>query len=143
MEKIEITKETVLSPGDRIEIHFKAPGATWLKATEAALIESRLENHKLFRIRSINYNVPGYLIFTIEVLKTNPIIITAGTIVIAILSVVGIFGIALVVDRMYRFVKTAAGGVSTVGLAVMGIIIALVFFKRQGGGRGGRGGNSY
>jgi len=139
MEKIEITKDTVLDPGDRIEIHFKAPGAKWMKATEAALIESRLENKKEFRIRSVNYNEPGFMIFTIDVLKTNPIVVTAGMIVMAILGVVGIFGIALVADRIYKIAKTPAGGVSTVGLAVMGIIIALIFYKRQGG-RGGRGG---
>jgi len=136
MEKIEITKETVLDPGDRIEIHFKAPGATWLKATEAALIESRLENRKDFRIRSVNYNEPGYMIFTIDVLKTNPVVVTAGMIVMAILGVVGLFAFGFVLDRMYKIQQTVPGGISTVGLAVIGIIVALIFYKRQSGGRG-------
>ncbi len=131
MEKIEIGKNELLSPGDRIEVHFNAPGATWLKATEAALIESRLERREEFRIRSINYQVPGKLIFTIEVLKTNPVIVTAGMIVLAILGVGGILGLVLVLDKILKIIQTTAGSMSTVALAVIGIIVALIFYKKQ------------
>ena len=131
MEKIEIGKNELLSPGDRIEVHFNAPGATWLKATEAALIESRLERREEFRIRSINYQVPGKLIFTVEVLKTNPIVVTAGMIVLAILGVGGILGLVLVLDKILKIIQTPAGSMSTVALAVIGIIVALIFYKKQ------------
>lgn len=130
MEKVEIDKDQVLSPGERIEIHFKAFGPTWLKATEAALIENRLERREGFRIRSINYQVPGALIFTVDILKTNPIVITAGLIVMAILSVAGILGLALILDKIYKIVQTVPGGIGTVSLAVIGIIVALIFYKR-------------
>lgn len=131
MKKVEISQDEVLQPGDIAEIHFKAPGATWLKATEAAWIESRLENRKEFRIKSINYQVEGELIFTVEVLKTNPVVVTAGLIVMAILSVAGIFGLGLVLDRIYKIVQTTAGSVGTVGIAVVAIIVALIFYKRS------------
>lgn len=131
MEKIEIQKDDPLVPGDRIEIHFRAPGPTWMKAAEAAGIEWRLENRKEFRIRSVNYNEPGRLIFTIEVLKTNPVVVTGGMIVMAILGVAGILGLALILDKIYKIVSTVPGSVGTISLAAIGIIIALMFYKKQ------------
>lgn len=131
--KVEISKDEVLKPGDRVEIHFDAPGPSWLKATTAALIENRLENREGFRIRSINYQEPGKLIFTAEVLKTNPVVVTAGLIIMSILTVAGILGLALVLDKIYKIIQTIPGSVGTVSLAVIGIIVALIFYKRQGG----------
>ena len=91
METIEISKDRKLNPGDIVRMTYKASGATWLKATEAALVESRLQRKEGFYIKSIDYQTPGKIIFTIRVTKTNPIIVTVGYISSLILGAVVVF----------------------------------------------------
>jgi len=127
MEWIEIDKDEPLKPGDRVKLHFKALGLLYAKAAQIAVIEALLGKRADFDLISIE--VPpetNVLIFTVEVRKTNPVIITcaviAGTIALA--------GTAmwLVLDKTEKMVESPAGQAIGIGAIVIGIIVALGIF---------------
>lgn len=131
-EKIEISINKPLNPGDRIEMHFLTTDMFWITAVQIALIESRLENREDFRI--LNHSLPEYnkVIFTIEVLKTNPVIVTAAVIGAAIIGA----GIItwLVLDKVYEIVESPAGTVALAGTGSLGIaalFIAVLLLLRH------------
>ena len=130
MEKIEIDKDRKLNPGDVVLLHFLTPGATWLKATECAMIESSLERRTEFMITGIDYWQPGKVIFEVEVLKTNPLIVTVGYIVSAVLGTTAIF---LAAGWMFEkaelvFETPAAKAISVAALIIAGLLL-FSFFK--------------
>jgi len=130
METIEIDKDRELNPGDIVLLHFKAPGATWIKATECAMIESSLGRRTEFMIRSIDYWQPGKVIIEVEVLKTNPAIVTVAYIVSAVLGTTVIF---LAAGWMFEkaelvFKTPAAKAISVAALIIAGLLL-FSFFK--------------
>jgi len=86
MAKIELDPNQPLSVGDHVELHFKSTGMTWLKATQIYLIEQKLEGRTDFRVDSISTPTlePTSLVFTVEILKTNPVAMTAMYVAIVI-----------------------------------------------------------
>ena len=70
MPRIEIDKDQVLNPGDRVELHFKSSGMAWIKAAQIALIDARLDGRDDWRIRSFETpeDQPTLIICTVEVL---------------------------------------------------------------------------
>ncbi len=86
MEKVEIDKNKPLKPGDRIEMYFKTTGMVWITAAQIAIIEYRLAGRQGFRILSWSLAGPNTVIFTVQVKKTNPVIVTAAVIGVAIIG---------------------------------------------------------
>ena len=128
MEKIEIDKNKPLSPGDVIEMHFKTTGMFWLTATQIALIEYRLADRKDFWI--INHDLPAgnEIIFTIRILKTNPVIVTAAVIG-AIIIGAGVVA-WLTLGKVYQIIESPTGKVLAGGAIVAAIVALLVLLKK-------------
>lgn len=130
MATIAIDKDRELNPGDVVLLHFKTPGATWIKATECAMIESALQKRSEFKITSIDYWQPGKVIFEVKVLETNPVIVTVAFIVSAVLGATGIF---LAAGWMFEkaelvFKAPAAKAISVAALIIAGLML-FSFFK--------------
>ncbi len=130
MTKIKIDEDRELNPGDVVLLHFKAPGATWLKATECAMIESSLERRTEFKMISVDYWQPGKVIYEFEVLKTNPAIITVAYIASAVLGATAIFLAAgWMFEKAELVVKApAVKAISIAGLIIAGLLL-FSFFK--------------
>ncbi len=128
MGKIEIDKDQVLNPGDVVELHYKTPGGTWMKATEAAIVEYALEGRKDFRINSIDYWQPGKVVIEVEVLKTNPVIVTVAVICGAIAIVALSFG--WMFSKAYLVSKSVPALILSVGLVVLAIALAIMYFRK-------------
>lgn len=124
MEKIEIDIDKQLQPGDIVEMHFKTTGMTWLTAAHIAMIEWQIEKRKDFRIRSWTLPANNKVVFAIETLKTNPVIVTAAVIAAAIIGVGVVAWLTL--DKVYQIVESPAGKVAAVGMGSLGIAAAIV-----------------
>ena len=132
MEKIDIDKNKPLEPGDIIEMHFKTIGMVWVTATQIALIEWRVEGRKDFCILSHSLPVGNKVIFTIKVLKTNPVILTAAVIG-AIIIGAGVVA-WLTLDKIYQIMESPAGKVAvagtTVSFAALAVLAILVLVRK-------------
>lgn len=131
MEKIEIDKNKPLNPGDIIEMHFSTMGMVWVKAAQIALIEWRLEGREDFTILSVSTPGTNTVIFTIQVKKTNPLIVTAAYIGAVI---VGLGIVWLIFDKVYQIVESPVGKVAVGGAAVsfaaLAVIAILVLLRK-------------
>lgn len=76
MEWQKIPEDKPLEPGDKVRLTFSAPGPTFLKATEAAMIEATLANKEGYRLTRTDYLTPGKMVFYFDIVKTNPVIVT-------------------------------------------------------------------
>jgi len=128
MVKTEISKDKVLDAGDVVELHFKTHGGVWVKAAECAIVEYSLERRKDFTVTSINYDVPGKVIFTVKVQETNPVIVTVAVICGAIAVAALAFG--WMFDKAYLVAKTMPAQVLSVGLIVVAGVLLYMFFKK-------------
>jgi len=132
MEKIEIDINKPLNPGDIIEMHFKTTGMVWMTAAQIALIEYRLEKRNDFRIVSHSLPMGNEVFFTIRVLKTNPVIVTAAVIGAAIIGAGVVAWLTL--DKVYQIIETPAGktviGGTALFLPAMAIISILMFLRK-------------
>jgi len=132
MEKIEIDKNKPLNPGDVIEMHFKTIGMVWVTAAQIALIEWRLADRKDFRILSYSLPSGDRVIFEVQALKTNPVIVTASVIAAAIIAC----GVVawLMLDKVYQIIEAPAGkaliGGTALFLPALAIIAILVFLRK-------------
>jgi len=132
MEKIEIDKNKPLNPGDIIELHFRSPGMVWIAAAQIALIEWRLEKRKDFRMLSHSLPAGNRVIFTIKILKTNPVVLTAAVIGAAIIGAGVVAWLTL--DKVYQIVESPVGKVAVGGTALFLpalAIIAIIFLLRK------------
>ena len=134
MQKVLIDKDTPLKPGDRIEMHFKSIGMTYIKAAQVALLEKRLAGRQDFTVTGIQApaDQPTTLIFHIEIKGGLPpgvrgiagaaAVVTAAKIA-AIIAALGLFYLAL--HEVYLIVKEVTGSpAGQVGFAGMGIGLA-------------------
>lgn len=132
MEKIEIDKNKPLVPGDRIELHFLTTGMVWLTAAQIALIESRLEKRKDFRILSHSLPANNRVIFTAQILKTNPVIVTASIIGGLIIGAGVVAWLTL--DKVYQIIESPTGkavvGSTAIGFAAIAIMALIGISKK-------------
>lgn len=132
MEKIEIDINKPLNPGDIIEMHFKTIGMVWITSAQIALIEWRLEKRKDFCIVSHSLPANNRVIFTIEILKTNPVVLTAAVIGAVIIGA----GIVawLTLDKVYQIVESPAGkavvGGTALSFAALAVIAILILLRK-------------
>ena len=126
MPKIEVDQDKELWPGDRVELYFKAPGPDWMKAIEAALVESAMENRPDFQIICIDYWQPKRVILEVEVTRTNPAIVTVGLIVGAILATAGLsLAAGWMFEKALLLVEATPTKIGLAGLLIIaGLIIA-------------------
>lgn len=132
MEKTEIDINKPLNPGDIIEMHFKTTGMVWMTAAQIALIEYRLEKRKDFCILSHSLPMGNRVIFTIKVLKTNPVIVTAAVIGGVIIGAGVVAWLTL--DKVYQIIEAPAGkalvGGTALFLPALAIIAILMFLRK-------------
>ena len=128
MQKTKIDKDQELSPGDVVELHFNTPGGDWLKATEAAVVEWSLEGRKDFTVTKIDYWQPGKVILTVEVQQTNPVLVTVAVICGAIALAALAFG--WMFEKAYLVARTVPAQVLSVGLVIVLVAVAFMYFKR-------------
>lgn len=124
----EIDKDQPLNPGDVVELHYNTPGGTWIKATEAAIIEYALERRDDFKITAIDYGQPGKTVITVEVLQTNPVIVTVAVICGAIAIVALAFG--WMFKKAYMVSESVPAQALSVGLVIVAGIIAFMVLKK-------------
>lgn len=132
IKKIEIDKNKPLNPGDIIEMQFKTTSMVWLTATQIALIEWRIEKRKDFRILSHSLPANNRVNFVIEVLKTNPVILTAAVIGGVIIGAGVVAWLTL--DKVYQIIEAPAGkaliGGTALFLPALAIIAILMFLRK-------------
>lgn len=128
MAKTEISKDRVLDAGDVVELHFKTHGGVWVKAAECAIVEHSLERRKEFKVKSIDYQQPGKVIFTVTVRETNPVVVTVAVICGAIAIAALAFG--WMFDKAYLVAKTMPAQVLSLGLIVVAGVLLYMFFKK-------------
>ncbi len=128
-ETVEISEDDPLEPGTKILMHFKTWGGTYITAAEIAMIEWKLEKEDRFRIRSHSLPADQTVIFEIEVLKHNPVLLTAGAIA-AVIIVSGVIGF-LLLTKVERIIDTVfespVGKYATVGVTTVIIVLVLYF----------------
>jgi len=132
MVKTEIDKNKPLNPGDVIELHFRSPGMVWIAAAQIALIEWRLEKRKDFRVLSHSLPAGNRVIFTIKVLKTNPVVVTAAVIGAVIIGAGVVAWLTL--DKVYQIIEAPAGKTMIAGTALFIpalAVLAILFLLRK------------
>ncbi|KPK75276.1 MAG: hypothetical protein AMJ79_11860 [Phycisphaerae bacterium SM23_30] len=149
LQRIPIPKENWEEPlvvGDRVELHFRSTGMTWIKALQIYMIEERLKKQEEFFLRSISTpeDQPTKLIIEVEVRKTNPIFVTvlliSGIVIGAAALVTGLFQITI--EKAYKLVElqkevmqTPAGQIAVGGLGLalplgVGALLLWLFKKK-------------
>lgn len=128
MEKIEIDKDKPLNPGDRIEMYFRSTSMVWIKAAQIALIEYRLAGRKDFQILSWSLAGPNTVIFTVRINKTNPVIVTAAIIGVAIIGAGVVAWLTL--DKVLQIIESPTSKVMAGGAIVAAIVGLLVLIKK-------------
>lgn len=121
--KIKIDKDEALYPGDRIEMSFQTVGLVPLVASQIAYIEWRLKDAPGFRIRSWEFFGDYELIFTIDVIKANPALVTAAVIGGIILSI-GILGL-MSLREVRKIVDAPAARLALGGFGSLAIVVAI------------------
>lgn len=124
----KIPEDKPLQPGDIVRLTFAAPGPDFMKATEAAMIESLLANKEGYQMTSIDYWTPGKMIFKFKITKTNPVVITclaiAGTVMI-----VGSFA-GYLLENTEQLFETPTAVIGSVGLLAVALIVLLSVLRK-------------
>jgi len=124
MQRIEIDPEKPLSAGDLVELHFHSVGLLWLTAAQIGAIDRRLANETHWQIRSWEIPDKNTVVFTVKVLKSNPVIVTVAIIAAAI-SAVGIIA-WLTLSKAYQIIESPGGQVAAAGIGSLGIAAAII-----------------
>ena len=133
MARIEISKDTLLQPGDDIEIVYKIYGLGWLAATQVAAIESKLEGDPKYDLRSVDYDDKTKKVtFGIHIRKPAETIkvyeagIPVTYILIAIASSAVLAFAWLNFEAIYKIVDSPAGQIALAGAGSLGIAAAIL-----------------
>jgi hypothetical protein len=118
--------EATLDPGDIVELTFISTGLFWMMAAHIAAIDYQLANDERFKIRSWTIYEPNKVVFKIEVLKTNPVLVTIAVISAAIIGVGIIFKLTL--DSAHKLVNVPAEALKkpAIQAIAVGIVLALL-----------------
>ena len=128
MQKTEISKDKPLVPGDIIEMHFKSVGMVWIKASQLALIDWRLEGRKDFKILSWSLPNKTTVVFKVEILKTNPMVVTAVVIAAAISA--SLFMCWICLDKVFQIGEGPAGTGLSIGMAAAALAVLAMMLKK-------------
>ncbi len=129
-DKIVITEDEPLQPGDIIEIHFKTLSPVWIKAAHLAAIEWGLRNKPEYELLRYSHGESD-LVLTFKIRKTNPIVVTAALIIKAV-TIIGIgLLLFLSVDVIYKYKSTPAGQLASVIWPAVALGLLYVFAKKS------------
>jgi hypothetical protein len=124
--KIEIDINESLPPGAIVELHFKTLGMAWIQAAQIAAIETWLKyTQSAFEIvKSEVENTK--VIFTVRVIKTNPVIITVAIIAAAIVAVGAVGWLTL--EKAYQIIESPGSTMAfgSIGLIAIAVIAGLI-----------------
>ena len=139
MAKEAIDIDQTLVPGDRIELHFRSTGITLVKATQIAILESKLEKRPDFEVISIQTptDLPKELIFVVEIKgpsKERPQLqkagLSASTIALIIAGLAAGVLLYLTLTSVYKLTSSSAGKLAVagtgVGIAAAGLALLLL-----------------
>lgn len=124
----KIPEDKPLEPGDKVRLTFAAPGPTFLKATEAAIIEASLANKEGYRLTRTDYLSPGKMVFYFDIVKTNPVIVTC----LAIAGMIMVVGAAVgyMFESAEQSVEAIADVIIPAGvLAIVGMVLYMMLRK--------------
>lgn len=115
-----------LDPGDIVELTFLSTGWFWIQATQIAIIDYQLSNDERFKIRSWTIYEPNKVVFKVEVLKTNPALITVAVIAAAIIGVGIVFKLTL--DSAHKLINIPAEALQrpAIQAIAIGVILAVL-----------------
>jgi len=143
IQRIEIDKDKVLLPGDRIELHFKTTSMLWVTAAQIALIEWRIGKRDDWEILSNSLPANNRVIFTILVkdsAKTSPVLQTAGIGVTAAVIAAAIVAVGVIswltLDKVLQIMETPEGKIAVAGTGVgiaaagIGLLLLLLLPKK-------------
>lgn len=135
-ETVEIDRNEPLEPGSRVLLTFMTFGGTWITAANVAVIEKALERRTDWRIRSHSLPADQTVVFEVEVLKHNPVLITCAAIAGVIIAA-GVVGFLLlhkterIVTKTKETISTPAGSVATIGFtAIIGALVVWLIFRK-------------
>lgn len=133
---IEIDKDEPLEPGSRVLLTFSTFGGSWITAANVAIIEKALERKSEFRIRSHSLPANQTVVFEVEVIKHNPVLLTCAAIA-GVIVAVGVVGFMLltkterIIVAVTDTAKTPGGQIATVGFtAIMGALVVYLIFRK-------------
>ncbi len=136
MEKIEISKDEILVPGDRIEMIFSIYGPTWLRAAQLYAIEERLRDNKNYELLSYETTDDNKLIMNIRIKQPDPNdvqVIKAGVSPAIIVAAIAAVGVSLFywlsLDGTYKLVETPAVKTLSVGILVFAVAYLVLAWK--------------
>lgn len=124
----KIPEDKPLQPGDIVRLTFAAWGPDFMKAMEAAMIESSLANKEGYQLTSIDYLTPGKMIFKFKITKTNPVIVTALVIAGSVLLIGSVVG--LVFEKAEQLFETPTAVIGSVGLLAVALIVLLSVLRK-------------
>ena len=115
-----------LDPGDIVELTFLSTGWFWIQATQIAIIDYQLSNDERFKIRSWTIYEPNKVVFKVEVLKTNPALITVAVIAAAIIGIGIVFKLTL--DSAHKLINIPAEALKkpVFQAVAVGLVLALL-----------------
>lgn len=144
-EKIEITEDTPLQPGDKLEIHFKTVGLSWIQLAQTYFINKTLKKkYPNFEIQDWGVDADkNTIVFKVLVLDPNILkpeepqvqqasVITAGVIIAVILGVLAPIAWYFTVSGIYKLTekalesptgKIALGAATGIVTAILAIVI--------------------
>jgi len=135
MSKVEITKDTKVLPGDELEFHYDVSPGLWLKAVQMAMIETRLEKEKRFRIEGYEFqgDYDRDLVIRIRVITPPkdepPEVQEAGVpvayIILAIAAAASALFVWLSLGKMYKITSSGTGTVVSIGAVAIILLILL------------------
>ena len=115
-----------LDPGDLVELTFVSTGWFWIQAAQIAIIDYQLANDKRFRIRNWQICEPNKVVFKVEVLKTNPVLITVAVIAAAIIGIGIVFKLTL--DSAHKLINVPAEALKqpAIQAIAIGVVLAIL-----------------
>ena len=125
----KIAEDKPLEPGDIVRLTFNAPGPSFFKATEAAMIEYSLSNKEGYQLTSIDYLTPGKMIFKFKIVKTNPVLVTVLVITGSIMLIGATVG--LMFESAEQLFSTPVAKIGSVGLLVVAVIVLLSVLRKK------------
>ena len=132
---LENATSSLLAKGERVSLTFYSNKSKWLRASQSAIIEWRLDQNPDIEVISIDYLQEETLTFKVEVTNTDALL-TEQLIIGLILSANPSYfyltfkpGIKKVVGGTARAVKTAAGWAPLTGV-IVGAIVILYLLKK-------------
>jgi len=125
----KIDENEPLNVGDKVRLHYKTVGLKWITAAQLAMIDKRLEGNSHFKVLRHSLPSGGQVNFEVEIIASNPIVVTISYISAAILgaAVIGLVSWMIFAGgERFQGAKDAIGSIISAAGAI-GTAAALYF----------------